>query len=432
MRETGDVPARLRPATPADAADVARIWYAGWQDGHLGRVPGELVAVRTRDTFDARAAARVPDTVVAEVDGDVAGFVMTDADEVDQVYVDAARRGSGLAATLLGAAERRVLAQGHPRAWLAVVPGNERARAFYARQGWRDEGSFHHRAPVGDGYVQVPCHRYVKDVSPLIGPEELADRRPEVVVLDVRWRLGGPPGRPEFEAGHVPGAAYVDLDTELADPPGARGRHPLPGTDTFLAAMRRAGVRRGRPVVVYDDWGGRAAARCWWLLRHHGHDAVRVLDGGWTAWQDVVGEVETGPGRPRAAGDLDGSAGAMPVVDAVSATTVPVLVDARAPERFRGETEPVDPVAGRVPGAVNVPATDNLDGSGRFRSAAELREVYAGVGVTDDDEVAAYCGSGVVACHDLLALESIGLQGALYPGSWSEWVADDSRPVETG
>jgi thiosulfate/3-mercaptopyruvate sulfurtransferase len=196
--------------------------------------------------------------------------------------------------------------------------------------------------------------------------------------------------------------------------------------------MRRAGVRHDRPVVVYDDWEGRAAARCWWLLRHHGHTDVRVLDGGWSAWLDEVGEVEAGREPPRAAGDLTGSPGEMPVVDALSAMGVSVLLDARAPERYRGETEPVDPVAGHVPGAVNVPTTENLDGTGRFRPAAELREVYARVGAGDGVDVAAYCGSGVTACHDLLALEVAGLRGALYPGSWSEWVAEASRPVETG
>jgi len=268
--------------------------------------------------------------------------------------------------------------------------------------------------------------------GPLIPVTELARLRGHVTVLDVRYRLGGPPGRPEFEAGHVPGAAYVDLDDDLAGVPGPGGRHPLPETDTFLAAMRRAGVRQSRPVVVYDDWAGRAAARCWWLLRHHGHAHVRVLDGGWAAWRASDGDVEIGPDRPRPAGDLDGEPGAMPVVDALSAMGVSVLVDARAPERYRGETEPVDPVAGHVPGAVNVPTEANLDADGRFRTAEELRDVYAAVGVTAGVDAAAYCGSGVTACHDLLALEVAGVRAALYPGSWSEWVADPSRPVETG
>ena len=268
--------------------------------------------------------------------------------------------------------------------------------------------------------------------EPLISVTELDRQMGRVTLLDVRYELGGQPGRPEFEAGHLPGAAYVDLGTDLAGEPGPRGRHPLPETDVFLAAMRRAGVRQGRPVVVYDDWEGRAAARCWWLLRHHGHDDVRVLDGGWSAWRAASGEVEKGPEPPRSAGDLVGAPGSMPVVDSLSAMGVSVLVDARAPERYRGETEPVDPVAGRVPGAVNVPTAHNLDGTGRFLSAEELREVYASVGAADGVDVATYCGSGVTACHNLLALEVAGVRGALYPGSWSEWVADDARPVETG
>jgi len=268
--------------------------------------------------------------------------------------------------------------------------------------------------------------------GPLISVAELRALLGDVTLLDVRYRTGGPPGREDFEAGHVPGAAYVDLDAELAGEPGACGRHPLPEPDTFLAAMRRAGVRRGRPVVVYDDWQGRAASRCWWLLRHHGHRDVRVLDGGWAAWVAAGGDVETGGPRHRDAGDLDGAAGRMAVVDALDAPGVAVLVDARAPERYRGETEPIDPVAGHVPGAVNVPTEANLDESGRFRPAPELAEAYAAVGAGPDTDVAAYCGSGVTACHGVLAMEVAGTRAALYAGSWSDWVADPGRPVETG
>ncbi len=266
----------------------------------------------------------------------------------------------------------------------------------------------------------------------LISVTELDRLLGQVVVLDVRYRLGGPPGRPEFEAGHVPGAAYVDVDDDLAGEPGTGGRHPLPDSDVFLAAMRRAGVRSDRPVVVCDDWAGRAAARCWWLLRHHGHDDVRVLDGGWTAWRDAGCAVETGAETPRATGDLAGQPGSMPVVDALDAMGVSVLVDARAPERYRGETEPIDPVAGHVPGAVNVPTGANLDAKGRFLSPEDLRAVYAAVGAAPGVDVATYCGSGVTGCHDVLALEVAGIRAALYPGGWSDWVGDARRPVETG
>lgn len=268
--------------------------------------------------------------------------------------------------------------------------------------------------------------------SPLISVDELAGRLAEVTALDVRYRLGGPTGPDVHAAGHVPGARYVDLDTDLADPPGAGGRHPLPDPARFAAAMRAAGVCSGRPVVAYDDWQGRAAARLWWLLRHHGHDDVRVLDGGWAAWQHAGQPVETGDAPAPAAGDFAASAGRNRVVGPDEVPGVGVLVDARASERYRGDVEPVDPVAGHVPGAVNVPTTDNVGPDERFLPASVLREVYARVGAVPGADVAAYCGSGVTACHDLLALEVAGVEAALYPGSWSGWVTDPDRPVERG
>lgn len=268
--------------------------------------------------------------------------------------------------------------------------------------------------------------------GPLITAAELAETLDDVAVLDVRWRLGGPSGAGEFEAGHVPGAAFVDLDTDLADPPGAGGRHPLPVPARFEAAMRRCGVSGSRPVVVYDDWAGRAAARAWWLLRLHGHREVRVLDGGWAAWTASGQPVETGPATPRE-GDFTvaGEPGVL-VVEADAVSDVDVLVDARAPERFAGEVEPVDPVAGHIPGAVNVPTDANLAEDGRFRSPEELRVTYERVGAVPGVDVAAYCGSGVTAAHDVLAMEVAGIRAALYPGSWSGWITDPDRPVETG
>jgi thiosulfate/3-mercaptopyruvate sulfurtransferase len=267
--------------------------------------------------------------------------------------------------------------------------------------------------------------------GPLISTSELRDRLGEVTVLDVRYRMGGPGGPEEYAAGHIPGAAYVDMDTELAAPPGDGGRHPLPDTETFQAAMRRAGVRDERPVVVYDDWQALAAGRCWWLLRYHGHRDVRVLDGGWAAWLAEGGEVEMPTPTPTE-GDFTARPGAMPTVEADRVLDVGVLVDARAPERFRGETEPIDPVAGRIPGAVNVPTVRNLTEDGRFRPPDELREVYAEVGATPGADVAAYCGSGVTAVHDVIAMEIAGIEAALYPGSWSGWITDPERPIETG
>ena len=192
--------------------------------------------------------------------------------------------------------------------------------------------------------------------------------------------------------------------------------------------MRRAGVRGDRPVVVYDDWGGRAAARAWWLLRYHGHRDVRVLDGGWSAWLDAGGEVEEGQVTPEP-GDFEADPGHLPVVETEDVLAVEVLVDARAHERYAGEHEPIDPVAGRVPGAVNVPTTDNLDAGGRFKDADELRRTYAAVGAVAGADVAAYCGSGVTACHDILALAVARVPAALWAGSWSDWVSDPERPV---
>ena len=196
--------------------------------------------------------------------------------------------------------------------------------------------------------------------------------------------------------------------------------------------MRAAGVSGDRPVVVYDDWAGHAAARCWWLLRYHGHPDVRVLDGGWSAWKAAGLPVESGAGAPVTTGSFSAVPGAMPVVTAADVRSVDVVVDARAAVRYRGETEPIDPVAGRIPGAVNVPTALNLTADGRFRPAGELRDLYAAVGATGGASVAAYCGSGVTAAHDVLALEIAGVTAALYPGSWSEWIVDPSRPVATG
>jgi thiosulfate/3-mercaptopyruvate sulfurtransferase len=273
----------------------------------------------------------------------------------------------------------------------------------------------------------------------LIGPEQLAASLDRVSVLDVRWELGRSDGYEQFVHGHVPGASYVDLETDLADPPGARGRHPLPDPDRFAAAMRRSGVTRRRPVVVYDDVSGGSAARAWWLLRYHGHGDVRILDGGWKWWLHDGGPAETGAGSPRQ-GDFRADPGHLPVLDAGGALRVAAvgrLIDARAPGRFRGEVEPVDPVAGHVPGAVNVPSADNLvaagtDRHGRFRPKAELADRYRLAGLAPGTEIGVYCGSGVTAAHDVFALDLLGVEAALYPGSWSEWVTDPDRPVATG
>ncbi|HZG05293.1 MAG TPA: sulfurtransferase [Streptomyces sp.] len=269
-------------------------------------------------------------------------------------------------------------------------------------------------------------------VSPTQLAHELNEASTPPTLLDVRWELGGPPGRRAYEAGHLPGAVYVDLDTELAGPVGeGTGRHPLPDPGVFGAAMRRAGVRRGHPVVAYDGGHGWAAARAWWLLRWAGHDDVRVLDGGLAAWDGpLTREV---PDPPE--GDFVPEPGGLPLLDADGAAALArsgVLLDARAAERYRGEVEPVDKVAGHIPGALSAPTTENTTAQGRFRPAAELAARFAALGIDADTEVGVYCGSGVSAAHEVLALAVAGIDAALYVGSWSQWSADPSRPVATG
>jgi len=272
----------------------------------------------------------------------------------------------------------------------------------------------------------------------LVGAPALAaalDAADAPVVLDVRWALGVTDGRERYLAGHVPGAVYADLEADLAAPPSpAAGRHPLPHPDDLQAAARRWGVRGDRGVVVYDAVGGTSAARAWWLLRWAGHADVRILDGGLDAWEraglaTAAGDVRAEPG------DLVVVAGALPVLDADAAADLAasgVLLDARAGERYRGEVEPVDPRAGHVPGAVSAPTTGNLAPDGTFLDEPALRARFAALGATDGRAVGVYCGSGVTAAHEVAALATLGVEAALYAGSWSQWSNDPARPVATG
>jgi thiosulfate/3-mercaptopyruvate sulfurtransferase len=253
-------------------------------------------------------------------------------------------------------------------------------------------------------------------------------------MVDVRWELAAGAQWDLYLQGHVPGAAFVDLDRELSGPPGRGGRHPLPAPAQFIAAMRRAGVSRNRPAIVYDAATSLPAARAWWLLRHYGHPNVRVLDGGLATWTAAGGPLASGPEMP-AKGDFAGEPGTMAVLDADSAAAMARaggLLDARASERFRGDVEPMDRVGGHIPGARNLPMAAQLTPSGRFRDPDELRDGFAAAGIDPSVNVGAYCGSGITAAHTVLALELAGLEGALYPGSWSEWVTDSHRPVATG
>ena len=255
-------------------------------------------------------------------------------------------------------------------------------------------------------------------------------------VLDVRWALGDPNGRRHYLTGHIPGAVYVDLETELAAPAApAAGRHPLPDITAVQSAARRWGVRKSRPVVTYDDVGGTSAARAWWLLRWGGLADLHLLDGGLAAWRAAGHPVETGDVIPEP-GDVRLTGGHLPIVDADGAAAVAaggILLDARAEERYRGEVEPVDRIAGHIPGAVSAPTTDNLTSDGRFLPVDELRARFGRLGIGDGDRpVAVYCGSGVTAAHQVAALAEIGVRAALFPGSWSQWSSDPRRPVATG
>jgi thiosulfate/3-mercaptopyruvate sulfurtransferase len=257
------------------------------------------------------------------------------------------------------------------------------------------------------------------------------------VILDVRFRLGVSTGRKEFEDAHVPGAAYVDMDTELttirAD--GAGGRHPMPRVETFTAAMRSAGVVSTRAIVAYDDWFSLPASRVWWMLRHLGFPSVRVLDGGIAAWTAAGKPTESGPSTP-AAGDFTPSGpGIGRLLDAADAKRYAkdhLLLDARPADRFRGENETIDAVAGHIPGGVSAPALANVDPGGRFLPADELAARFRGLDAADAKSVGTYCGSGIQATHLALALSVAGItdEADVYIGSWSDWITDPERGVE--
>ena len=272
-------------------------------------------------------------------------------------------------------------------------------------------------------------------VTPLIAPEELAaalaaERPP--VVLDVRWALPAGADRDAWLAGHIPGAAFADLDRDLAGPPGP-GRHPLPDPAVFEAAMRRCGVDGDRPVVTCDGGDMMGASRAWWLLGYFGHGDVRALDGGLAAWTAAGLPLETGEVTP-APGGFTARLGGRAVLDAAGAAGLAadgVLLDVRAAARYRGEEEPIDPVAGHIPGARNAPLADLTGADGRLLPAPELRRRFEALGAGSD--IGAYCGSGVGAAATVLALELAGFPAAaLYVGSWSDWITDPQRPVGTG
>ncbi|MGY1503056.1 sulfurtransferase [Streptomyces sp. QTS52] len=256
------------------------------------------------------------------------------------------------------------------------------------------------------------------------------------LVLDVRWALGDPYGRDHYADAHIPGAVYVDLDTELAGPPSPEGgRHPLPELAELQAAARSWGLGQGQPVVVYDDLGNTAAARAWWLLRYAGVTDVTLLDGALGAWRSAGLPQESGIPADREHGDVVLSPGGLPLTDADGAVELArdgLLLDARAGERYRGEVEPVDPRAGHIPGAVSAPTGENLAADGTFLSPELLRKRFEDLGAGDASCIGVYCGSGVTAAHQIVALTLAGFDATLFAGSWSAWSADPTRPAATG
>ena len=272
-------------------------------------------------------------------------------------------------------------------------------------------------------------------MSALVTADDLATllARGQVRVLDVQYNLRGTPGAELYAAEHVPGAPHLDLDAALAGPPGVLGRHPLPDPAVLEAALRACGVDDGDELVVYDQETSLGSARAWWVLRWAGHPTVRVLDGGLAAWRRAGLPVTADVPRP-AAGSVTVRPGSVPVLDAGSAAEMAragVLLDVRTPERYRGASEPIDRVAGHVPGAVNLPMAEVVADDGTFLPPEEVRRRAAAVGVHRDTPVGTMCGSGVTAAQMSLALASAGIDSIPYVGSWSEWIEDPSRPVAT-
>lgn len=280
---------------------------------------------------------------------------------------------------------------------------------------------------TGRADVLIPADTLVK---------RLAAGEP-VTLLDVRWTLNEPDGHGSYLRGHLPGAVYVSLEEDLTDHTvTGRGRHPLPSGSAVQAAARRWGVRDGCPVVVYDDWNRAGSARAWWVLTAAGVPDVRILDGGLAAWKTAGGgALEAGPVDP-VPGDVtvtheDLYAGALPTLAADELQNRPLL-DARAPERFRGDVEPVDAVAGHIPGARNLPSTALLTGDGTFVDDTDLDELLGARGVEPAESIGVYCGSGITATVTVAALTALGRDAALFPGSWSQWSSDPDRPVARG
>lgn len=286
------------------------------------------------------------------------------------------------------------------------------------------------REPAPDTQVSpllVTARELINDVANL----------PTPVILDVRWQLGDSRGREHYYSGHIPGAQYIDLSSDLAGQRNVReGRHPLPSPEDLENSLRRAGVNNDDRVVIYDDLGNTSAARAWWLMRWAGKENVYLLDGGLKAWIAEGEDLAVGPGNPVERGDFTFELDHMRTADIDQTEASPsegVLLDVRTAERYAGHTEPMDSRAGHIPGAINLPTASFLDDRGRFLPAERIREMFADIGVTSGQNTVVYCGSGIHACHALAAMEVAGLEaGRLFPGSWSQWSADRKRPIAIG
>ncbi|KDB09323.1 3-mercaptopyruvate sulfurtransferase [Burkholderia sp. lig30] len=286
----------------------------------------------------------------------------------------------------------------------------------------------------------MPHTHYTTLISAANLAELLAASADSVAVFDCRFDLADTgAGEAAYAAGHLPGAQYLHLDRDLSGrKTGKNGRHPLPSRDALVAALVDRGLKHGQQVVVYDAQGGMYAARLWWLLRWLGHNSVAVLDGGMQAWEAACEPMTTDVSRIpvgnfRAQPPLEVTVDAQAVLANLT-SRARIVIDARSPDRYRGENETLDRVGGHIPGALNRFFKDNLTADGRFKSGHELRETFSALlDGTEPNRVILQCGSGVTACHNALAMEIAGLHGAaLYPGSWSEWSADPARPVATG
>jgi thiosulfate/3-mercaptopyruvate sulfurtransferase len=276
--------------------------------------------------------------------------------------------------------------------------------------------------------------RIQRVIEPFVQADWLRQHRDEVIVVDIRWYLDGRPGRPAYEAGHIPGAVFVELDAVLSAPhdDDIDGRHPLPSPERFADGLAQLGIGDDDTVIAYDDAGGVIAARLVWLLRAIGHEAA-LLDGGLNAWEAEDLHIDSPRPRPPARfTPVPWPADRFASIDEV-ATTDEVLIDARDSVRFAGGPDPVDPRSGHIPGARNVPTREHLGADGFIAGADRLRERFEEAGIGPSTAVISYCGSGVTACHNLLALERAGLAPArLFPGSWSQWSRDPERPIATG